>query len=306
MEKAKEQFAEILCKFNSSNIPVEKLEKLRIRKKLSHHEKRKWCLKVFCAALFTYFILSKIHLINTYDCILDMPSEIPRLFRSPEYCDICEGVSSIPKISNVTSEEFLEKYIKPNHPVVVADGAREWPALKLFNFDFFKQLYSSVEMNRNKHRNCQFFPYKTEFESLQEVFNMSKDRAMLKPGEKPWYIGWNNCNDEAGRYLKKFYDKPYFFSGMVENIALSWIFMGGPGHGAHMHVDNVRYPSWQAQLKGRKLWKLAPPPECYYKCQQLEVAMEPGEIIVLDTNRWYHQTIVLPGEISITIGSEFD
>ena len=45
-------------------------------------------------------------------------------------------------------------------------------------------LRSSVE------HNCQFFPYKTDFHSLQEVFNMSDDRAQLKDGAEPWYIGW--------------------------------------------------------------------------------------------------------------------
>lgn len=28
-----------------------------------------------------------------------------------------------------------------------------------------------------------------------------------------------------------------------------------------MKVDNVRLPSWQAQIKGEKEWTLAPPPE---------------------------------------------
>lgn len=28
--------------------------------------------------------------------------------------------------------------------------------------------------------------------------------------------------------------------------------------------------------------------------------------VVLDTNKWYHKTIVMPGEISITIGAEYD
>ncbi|GLV37612.1 uncharacterized protein CBL_13885 [Carabus blaptoides fortunei] len=73
-----------------------------------------------------------------------------------------------------------------------------------------------------------------------------------------------------------------------------------------MHVDNVVYPSWQAQLKGRKLWYLMPPPECIYRCVELSVTMHPGEIFVVDTNRWYHQTTILEGEVSITIGSEFD
>lgn len=90
-------------------------------------------------------------------------------------------------------------------------------------------------------------------------------------------------------------------------------------------MDNVRYPSWQAQLRGSKVWRLAPPPECYYRCSEIQVTVKSGEIsmqvdnkrrgaveripsvsVVVDTNRWYHQTHILPGDISITIGSEFD
>lgn len=92
------------------------------------------------------------------------------------------------------------------------------------------------------------------------------------------------------------------------------------------------HPSWQAQLKGRKRWYLSPPPECYYSCNSMEVVMYPGEIsnqiiynfglyiyfynisindhisfiVVIDTNRWYHKTEILPGDISITIGAEYD
>lgn len=58
---------------------------------------------------------------------------------------------------------------------------------------------------------------------------------------------------------------------------------------------------------GRKRWTLRPPPECYFTCQDVELVVEPGEIIVLDTNIWYHKTyVVSEDEISITIGSEFD
>lgn len=54
--------------------------------------------------------------------------------------------------------------------------------------------------------------------------------------------------------------------------------MGGPGNGAHMHVDNVVYPSWQAQLSGTKLWTLMPPPECIYHCRKHHVTVHPGQI----------------------------
>ncbi|KAF3422912.1 hypothetical protein E2986_12773 [Frieseomelitta varia] len=71
-------------------------------------------------------------------------------------------------------------------------------------------------------------------------------------------------------------------------------------------VDDVEHPSWQAQIKGEKLWTLEPPRECHYACNALEVVVHPGEIIVLDTNRWYHQTTIVSEEMSITIGAEYD
>jgi hypothetical protein len=74
-----------------------------------------------------------------------------------------------------------------------------------------------------------------------------------------------------------------------------------------MHIDNVDLPSWQAQVRGRKQWTLRPVPECLFVCKELNFIVEPGEIIVLNTNVWYHKTFVISeNEISITIGSEFD
>ncbi|KAF7286996.1 hypothetical protein GWI33_002836 [Rhynchophorus ferrugineus] len=307
MGKAAERFKTIFLKFENSDISISELSKLDIVRNIRKPRNRplKWLLYVLIV-IFFYVIFKNIEIFNNRKCLVQMPRDASKLFREPEYCDICETVDKVDKISNVSPSYFLEEYIKPVRPVVVTDGALNWRARSIFNFNFFKKLFTKIEINRSENTGCQFFPYKTEFQSLEEVFGMNEARAMLKPGEKPWYIGWNNCNDDAGKYLKQFYQKPYFLSNMTENIALSWIFMGGPGHGAHMHVDNVHYPSWQAQLSGRKLWRLAPPPECYYKCKELDVVVETGEIIVLDTNRWYHQTNVLPGELSITIGSEFD
>jgi len=35
---------------------------------------------------------------------------------------------------------------------------------------------------------CQFFPYRTEFISLEQALNMSKERSEWKA--EPWYFGW--------------------------------------------------------------------------------------------------------------------
>ena len=61
--------------------------------------------------------------------------------------------------------------------------------MNVFSFKYFKNLYDKYEdAYEVQETSCQFFPYKTNFGSLEEVFLMGKRRAAFKG--KPWYIGW--------------------------------------------------------------------------------------------------------------------
>ncbi|CAG0901167.1 unnamed protein product [Darwinula stevensoni] len=115
-----------------------------------------------------------------------------------------------------------------------------------------------------------------------------------------------SCDSEVNGILRLHYQRPYFLPETSEGSRIDWIFMGTPGYGAHMHVDHVKNPSWQAQVRGKKLWSLKPPPECFYECHSFQDIVQPGDIIVLDTNKWYHSTLIVSEEMSITIGSEYD
>jgi len=123
---------------------------------------------------------------------------------------------------------------------------------------------------------------------------------------KPWYIGWSNCNPYATKMIRKLYSRPYFLPDESQMSKTDWIFMGTPGYGANMHVDDVQYASWQAQVKGIKKWTFMPPPECLFRCKTLYANVYPGDVIVFDSNKWYHSTEILGEEISLTIGSEYD
>ena len=121
---------------------------------------------------------------------------------------------------------------------------------------------------------------------------MSKKRSEMRG--KPWYIGWQNCDSAAANILRKYYTRPYFLSPDMESSRTDWLFMGTPGHGAHIHIDNIKHSSWQAQIRGEKEWILEPPPECYYECPgRFNDTVRPGEVILLDTNRWFHGTRVI-------------
>lgn len=88
----------------------------------------------------------------------------------------------VPPRSRVAS--FANSYAYSGKPVVITDAMMNWTAPKVFSFSFLKTLYHGEDAN------CQFFPYKTEFHSLQDVFDMSDSRATMAKGTKPWYVGW--------------------------------------------------------------------------------------------------------------------
>ncbi|XP_008207611.1 uncharacterized protein LOC100119666 [Nasonia vitripennis] len=264
--------------------------------------KRRGCFAIgFLLAVFLGFAArSQFRSLRFEKCLIEQPSFARQLFRPAEDCSICKDVQQVEKISNVDPRDFEERYAYSGRPVVVTDAAANWTAMESFSFAFLRELYKDQEAN------CQFFPYKTEFRSLRDVFNMSTSRALMQAGSKPWYVGWSNCDEAIGSVLRKHYDRPYFLPVLAESEKTDWIFMGSPGYGAPMHLDEVDYTSWQAQIRGHKTWTLEPPRECHYVCRRLQVTVDPGEIIILDTNKWYHQTLIVSEDISITIGAEYD
>uniref|UniRef100_A0A182NTF7 Cupin-like domain-containing protein n=1 Tax=Anopheles dirus TaxID=7168 RepID=A0A182NTF7_9DIPT len=223
-------------------------------------------------APFTTTIGRRVPLLATLfaneDCILTMPSQLQKAFRPPESCGFCRSVhGTVPRLANVSPVEFARDYAYRGGPVIVTDATANWTAVERFDFWFFKRVYET-HGDGPKAERCQFFPYQTGLRDIREALSLPEPRVRYEPGTDPWYFGWSNCDPAI--------------------------------------VDNVRLPSWQSQLKGAKEWHLAPPPECFYQCDFLSVVVQTGETIVLDTNKWYHKTNVLPGPISITVGAEYD
>ncbi|XP_076459674.1 uncharacterized protein LOC143292893 [Babylonia areolata] len=243
----------------------------------------------------------------TTPCLVDNNLFSDELWRPKVDCNMCRNVVDVPEEWDISSDKFYEKYAFTGRPVLIKEAVLNWTAMSHFSFKFFQTLYRGIEGSLDTIKeDCQFFGYETEFVTLADALNMSDERAAFQPGEKPWYIGWSNCHAEVGKVLRKHYQRPYFLPDDSESVAEDWIFMGGPGPGAAMHLDYVERPSWQAQVSGKKTWNLVPSPECEAVCHSFNVTVHKGDIIVLDTNIWYHATFVHPGEISITIGSEFD
>lgn len=217
-------------------------------------------------------------------------------------CDLCANLTSVPVLRQISRMAFLKKFAFTGVPVLIKGAASHWKAIDTFNYDWLQSTYDNVHGSYDQHEiNGQFFPYKTEFKNLEEALHMSDERR-----NKSWYFGWSNVQPEIVSVLRSYYKRPIFLPQDGEDSATDWIFMGTSGKGANVHLDNVERPSWQAQLSGKKTWYLFPSPECQDICHQINATMETGDIIIVDTNVWYHSTSIAPGVISITIGSEYD
>ena len=124
-------------------------------------------------------------------CLVDHTEVSLEFMRPVTNCTaMCKGMKEVPRLSSITQEEFLKTYAYTGRPLVVTGATANWTALNTFSFDYFKKLYEKYEdaYDVQEEGSCQFFPYKTNFAGLEDVFGMSKKRATLKG--KKWYVGW--------------------------------------------------------------------------------------------------------------------
>jgi hypothetical protein len=180
---------------------------------------------------FLYYSYEKFFSIDIYheECLAPKLETLIDVFRPPTSCDICRQINQIQRRSNITREEFEEKYAYTNHPVIITDAMNDWLALEKFNFKFFQRLYrTNSSALRAVEEHCQFFPYKNkdEFETLGDVFQMDLERAyMIDEDYRPWYVGWSNCDYSTAYLLRQYYSRPYFLPEQSESSKLDWIFM---------------------------------------------------------------------------------
>ena len=219
--------------------------------------------------------------ISKEECALMLPDYLNSVVRPIDQCQMCMGLDRIERLENITKELFIDKYAYTAVPVIIRNAISDWRAMSVLNFKFLKELYLHPEkvkrtlqnknsspppqsqpqrpailktfdsISRAKKRptydkdTCQFFPYKTKFKSLEEVFRTIEENDPAS--NTTWYVGWSNCNDFASSVLRDLYDRPYFPPDESEMSKIDWIFMGSSGNGANIHIDNVLNPSWQGE-----------------------------------------------------------
>ncbi|XP_055378423.1 uncharacterized protein LOC129610094 [Condylostylus longicornis] len=216
-------------------------------------------------------------------------------------CRFCSQVKGPLILQNLTREEF-SPFAYSSQPIIIKNAVGHWPAKKILNFTFLRDLYLKVPGALEE--DCQFLHFRSDFMTLREVFQMSDARSKFTDGYPPWYVGWSNCHPVILEELRKLYPRPHFLPEDAEMPNTDYIFLGYE-QGAIMHLDYIPRLMWQAQLQGNKSWVLAPTPECDQICHSFSFYVEPGDAVLVDTRIWYHGTSIPKGQFALTIQSEY-
>lgn len=154
-------------------------------------------------------------------------------------------IMPIERRTDLSLEEFKNHYVKKGIPVVMEGAALDWPCVKKWSLDYFKELHGKDEiylMNLNNNE----VPY--EIITLADVINNIRD------GGKKYYRFYpllarhpEHINDFDYNWLRK-RSKPFL---KYESFQ---VFIGGKGTSTEIH--NANPPNLFVQAYGEKEWIL--------------------------------------------------
>lgn len=150
-----EKLKEIIKTAIKSNINIQRLPAVATNPalQLSYF---KWILVIPIVFGFSAFFGYKIWL-NDGNCLIALPDSVSHAFRPPEDCGFCRNIVQVDRVSNISPDEFEEKYAYNARPVIVTDATVNWTALDVFDFWYFRDVYET-SLSDGEQLNCQFFP----------------------------------------------------------------------------------------------------------------------------------------------------
>jgi hypothetical protein len=150
-------------------------------------------------------------------------------------------------------EIFLKKYYEPKKPVVIKDLAKNWPAYKKWNWDYFKTLVGEQKVALyNNVKSDAYTPINTadDYKTFGEYIDM------ISAGPAGWRIFLFNIFDHAPQLIKDFTWPENMMKGFVKKYPM--LFVGGKGSITHMHFDIDMSHILHTQFLGRKRVLLFP------------------------------------------------
>lgn len=226
-------------------------------------------------------------------------------------------LQSIPRERNLTKEDFLEKYFRPQRPVVIEGFIEDWPAYSKWNLNYIKEIAGNKTVPLYDDR-----PVKHEegFNQPHARMKMSEYVDLLKKGPTKYRIFLWNVLKEVPQ-LQKDFSFPDFGIRLMKGLPM--LFFGGSDSHTFMHYDIDLANIFHFHFEGKKqciLFSQSETPHLYKvphslitredidfanpdleKWPALKNAkghitnLEHGNVLYIPEGFWHHMKYITPG-----------
>jgi len=162
-------------------------------------------------------------------------------------------LQAVDVVSNISPEDFKQKYYNTATPVVIRDLAKQWPAFTKWNWDYFKELVGNQKVAL--YNNIKSDAY-TPINKADDYKTFGKYIDMIKAGPAGWRIFLFNIFDYAPKLREDFTWPEQYAKGFVKRYPM--LFTGGESSITHMHFDIDLSHIFHTQFMGRKRVLLFP------------------------------------------------
>lgn len=140
-------------------------------------------------------------------------------------------LADIPRVKNITKDDFIENYFKPQKPVVLEQAIADWPAFTLWNLDYMKEVAGDITVPLYDNRPVQ---HKDGFNEPHAKMKMADYVDLLKKEPTKYRIFlWNILKEVPA--LQKDYAFPDFGLRLLKGLPM--LFFGGRDSYTFMHYD---------------------------------------------------------------------
>jgi hypothetical protein len=159
----------------------------------------------------------------------------------------------VDKLAHISPEDFKAKYYDTMKPVVLTELAKEWPAYKKWDWNYFRSVVGNVEVG--VYNNVKSDAY-TPVNKADDYMKFGRYLDMVEKGPVGLRIFLFNIFQHAPQIVSDFTWPEHLLKGFVKRYPM--LFVGGQGSITHMHFDIDLSHILHTQFIGRKRVLLFP------------------------------------------------
>lgn len=165
------------------------------------------------------------------------------------------NLKPIKRVKSITPEDFVQQYVKPQHPVVIEQLTHDWPAYEKWSLSYLKDIAGELEVPLYDNRPVSA---KNKFNEPHARMKLKEYVDLLKKGPSDYRIFLFNMMKEVPE-LQNHYKMPNLGIRFLKK--LPFLFFGAEQSSVFMHYDIDFANILHIHFEGKKRCIIYPPSE---------------------------------------------